>query len=171
MLWAAVHCESLLSCQVEPTISGRRNPASEPLFCDRLHQIGLATPSKQTNFLWLVSWIGLCIVLGGAQTKRGGLQPYLPASRFFCATEAVDDRLSFLVNKMAGTPELAASAELGALTPFFKKPDTPLTFIGALSDLKCRAVGFAPQTPWFFKRPLPSKKKKVSAAKKNATKK
>ena len=123
-----------------------------PLFCDRLHQIGLATPSRQTNFLWLVSWIGLCTMLSGAQTKRGGLQPYLPASRFFCATEAVDDRLNFLVKNKAGIPELAALAELRALTPFFKKPDTPLTFIGALSDLKCRA-------PWFFPEASAQQKK------------
>ena len=60
-------------------------------------------------------------MLGGAQTQRGGLQPYLPASRLFCATEGVDDRLSFLVKNKAGTPELAASAELRVLTPFFQK--------------------------------------------------
>ena len=62
-------------------------------------------------------------MLGGAQTKRGGLQ--FASIKIFYATEAVEDRLNFLrltmLKNKAGAPELTASAaELRALIPFFK---------------------------------------------------
>ena len=173
MLWAAVHFESLLSCQVEPTNVGQKKRCKRarrphlnigvlwgfPYFVTGCIKLDWLHPVDKPTFCGWSHGLGCAPCSVGPKPREEDCSLVCQHHDFFCATEAVDDRLSFLIKNKIGTPELAASAELRALTPFFKKPDTPLTFIGALSDLKCRAVGFAPQTPCFFKRPLPSKKK------------